>query len=102
MCPACSKPISSCVCRQKKANAKVDGIVKVWRETKGRKGKGVTLISGMPLDATELKDFARQLKSMCGAGGTVHDGAIEIQGDHREVLLQELKKRGWTAKLVGG
>jgi translation initiation factor 1 len=102
MCPACSKPIAACVCRQKKAVSKSDGIVRVARETKGRKGKGVTVISGVPLDATQLKEFARQLKAMCGAGGTVHDGVIEIQGDHRDVLLQELKKRGWTVKLAGG
>jgi translation initiation factor 1 len=102
MCPTCSKPIAACVCRQKKGIPKGDVIVRVGRETKGRKGKGVTVITGVPLDVTELKELARQFKAMCGAGGTVHDGVIEIQGDHREVLLEELKKRGWTAKHVGG
>jgi translation initiation factor 1 len=72
------------------------------RETKGRKGKGVTVVTGVLLDAMELKELARQLKTMCGAGGTMRDGVIEIQGDHREILLQELKKRGWTVKLGGG
>jgi translation initiation factor 1 len=76
--------------------------VRVARETKGRKGKGVTVVTGVLLDAMELKELARQLKTMCGAGGTMRDGVIEIQGDHREILLQELKKRGWTVKLAGG
>lgn len=60
------------------------------------------MIVGIPLDKPGLKEFAKQLKAMCGAGGTVHDGVIEIQGDHREVLLQEVKKRGWTVELAGG
>jgi len=102
MCPTCSKPIAECACRQKKTIPKGDGIVRVGRETKGRKGKGVTLISGVPLDASDLKEFTKQLKAMCGAGGTMKDGVIEIQGDHRDVLLKELKKRGWTVKRVGG
>ncbi len=102
MCPACSKPISSCVCGQKKAIPKANGTVRIGRETKGRKGKGVTVITGVPLDTTELKELARKLKTMCGAGGTVHDGVIEIQGDHREALLPELKKHGWTVKLAAG
>lgn len=87
---------------QKKAIPKGDGIVRAGRETKGRKGKGITVITGVPLDEPGLKELARQLKEMCGAGGTLKDGVIEIQGDHREVLLEELKRRGWTAELVGG
>lgn len=79
-----------------------DGIVRIGRETKGRKGKGVTVITGVPLDPAELKEFASRLKSACGAGGTLKDGRIEIQGDHREVLFEELKKRGWAVKRVGG
>ncbi len=102
MCPTCSKPAAECACRRKKAIPKGDGIVRVGRETKGRKGKGVTVITGVPLDATELQEFAKQLKAMCGAGGTLRDGVIEIQGDHREVLLEEMKKRGWMVKRAGG
>ena len=72
------------------------------RETKGRKGKGVTLVTGVPLDGLELADLAKQLKNRCGAGGTVKDGIIEIQGDHRDRLVAELQRRGWTVKRSGG
>jgi translation initiation factor 1 len=102
MCPACGKPIGECSCRQKSAVPEGDGIVRVERQTKGRKGKGVTVITGVPLGATELKELAKQLKARCGAGGTLKDGVIEIQGDHRDALLEELKKRGWTVKRAGG
>ncbi len=102
MCPDCGKPVADCVCRQKKAISKGDGSVRVGRETKGRKGNGVTVITGVPLGEAELKELAKQLKAKCGAGGTVRDGVIEIQGDHREILLEELKKRGWTTKRSGG
>jgi translation initiation factor 1 len=102
MCPACNKPIAECLCQKKKEVPQSDGIVRVGRETKGRKGKGVTVITGLPLNEAELKELGRQLKAKCGAGGTVKDGVIEIQGDHRDLLLEELRKRGWTAKLAGG
>jgi translation initiation factor 1 len=102
MCPACAKPISDCACRRKKAAPEGDGIVRVGRETKGRKGKGVTVIAGAPLDETGLKELGKQLKARCGAGGTVKDGVIEIQGDHRDMLIEELRKRGWTIKRTGG
>jgi len=77
-------------------------VVRVSRETKGRKGKGVTVITGVPLDPNGIKELARELKQRCGTGGTVKDGAIEIQGDHRDVLVVELKKHGWTVKRSGG
>ncbi len=102
MCPSCAKPISECVCKQKKAGPAGDGAVRIRRETQGRKGKNVTVITGIPLDGESLKELAKQLKARCGAGGTVRDGFIEIQGDHRELLLEELKKRGWQVKLAGG
>lgn len=102
MCPACGRPASECTCPKKKAVPTGDGIVRIRRETKGRKGKGVTVISGVPLDAAELKELGRELKIKCGTGGTVKDGVIEIQGDHRDLLLEELKKHGWTVKLSGG
>jgi translation initiation factor 1 len=74
----------------------------VGRETKGRKGKGVTVITGVPLPLTELKELGKALKKLCGSGGTVKDGVIEIQGDHRDRLVAELATRGWTVKRAGG
>jgi translation initiation factor 1 len=102
MCPDCGGPISKCVCRQKKVVAHRDGIVRVGKDTRGRKGKGVTVIAGVPLVEPGLKELGKQLKAKCGAGGTVKEGVIEIQGDHRDVLLEELRIRGWTVKRVGG
>jgi translation initiation factor 1 len=102
MCPVCGKPVAKCLCHQKKVIPQSDGIVRVGRETKGRKGKGVTIIIGVPLDETRLKELCKELKAKCGAGGTVKGGVIEIQGDHRDLLLEELRKRAWTVKLVGG
>ncbi len=102
ICPDCDKPVSSCICRGKKTVIPPKGGVRVGRETKGRKGKGVTTISGLPLDCTGLETLAKDLKKRCGSGGTVKDGVIEIQGDHRDVLLEELAKRGWPAKRSGG
>lgn len=75
--------------------------MRIGRETKGRKGKGVTVITGIPLTEPELKEFGKQLKARCGAGGTVKVGVIEIQGDHRDVLAEELSRRGWTVKQAG-
>jgi len=102
MCPACGKPVSGCVCAKQKAAPKGDGIVRIARQTKGRKGKGVSLITGLPLAGEALEKLAKQLKQRCGAGGAVKDGVIEIQGDHREVLAQELGKLGYKVKLAGG
>ena len=79
-----------------------DGIVRVGRETKGRKGKGVTVVTGVPLTADALDELGSKLKRICGSGGTVKDGVIEIQGDHRDLLVTELAKRGWTVKRSGG
>jgi translation initiation factor 1 len=79
-----------------------DGIVRIRRETKGRNGKGVTTISGIPLPESELKVLAKSLKQLCGTGGSVKEGIIEIQGDMRDKLKAELEKRGYTVKLAGG
>jgi len=102
MCPDCGQPVAQCICRAQKSAPKGDGNVRVGRETKGRKGKGVTVITGLPLDGKDLETLARQLKQLCGAGGTVRDGIIEIQGDHRDQLTAELIKRGFAAKKSGG
>jgi translation initiation factor 1 len=102
-CPKCSKPIAKCVCRKQTSESPpTDGVVRVGRETKGRKGKGMTLITGVPLPANELKKLAKELKQKCGTGGTLKDGVIEIQGDHRDALIEMLKARGWTVKKSGG
>lgn len=100
LCPNCGKALQQCAC-QKQTPSKGDGIVRIQRETKGRKGKGVTLITGIPLPADELKILAKSLKQKCGTGGTIKDGIIEIQGDHRDLLLGELQKKGWTVKKAG-
>lgn len=102
LCPKCGKAIKQCVCKKNNSVAKGDGIVRIQRETKGRKGKGVTLITGVPLAGEELKALAKSLKQKCGTGGTIKNGIIEIQGDHRELLLTELKQKGWTVKKAGG
>ncbi len=78
-----------------------DGIVRIKRETKGRKGKGVSLITGLPLAAPELKKLAKSLKQLCGTGGAVKDGIIEIQGDQRDTLKAALEKQGYTVKIAG-
>jgi len=101
-CPKCRKPSGRCICKQKENNVPKDGIVRIGRETKGRKGKGVTLIRGVPLNTTELQALGKQLKKQCGSGGTVKDGVIEIQGDQRERVLELLKNKGWVVKLAGG
>lgn len=102
MCPSCGKPVAGCGCRRAAKPPKGDGIVRVSRETKGRKGKGVTLITGVPLPSTELTALGRRLKQMCGSGGTVKNGVIEVQGDHRDRLVVELEKRGYVVKRAGG
>jgi len=88
--------------RESKPVPKSDGIVRIGRETKGRKGKGVTIVTGIPLDGAKLTDLAKKLKQRCGAGGTVKDGAIEIRGDHRDTLIEVLADLGHTAKRSGG
>jgi translation initiation factor 1 (eIF-1/SUI1) len=86
----------------KTAPAQTDGIIRIRRETKGRKGKGVTTLSGFELEEKPLKDLAKKLKQICGTGGSVKGGVIEIQGDHREKLLEQLTKLGHNTKLAGG
>jgi translation initiation factor 1 len=102
ICPACGKPVKGCVCRKKSAAPAGDGIVRVGRESKGRGGKTVTVITGVPLAEEKLKILAGELKRRCGTGGTLKVGLIEIQGDHRDLLVTELKNRGFTVKLAGG
>lgn len=102
VCPECGKAVATCICKKKSASSPGDGIVRVRRECKGRGGKTVTVISGLPLNEAGVKVVAGELKKRCGTGGTVKDGVIEIQGDHRELLLAELATRGFKAKAAGG
>lgn len=103
VCPGCGKPAESCICRKQATQRPAgDGIIRIRRETKGRNGKGVTVITGVPLGESELQTLGKQLKARCGTGGTVKDGNIEIQGDHRDLILTELTKLGWTVKKAGG
>lgn len=79
-----------------------DGVVRVGRETKGRKGKGVTIVHGAPLSGAELEALGKELKGLCGAGGTIKGDTVEIQGDHRDRIVGALENKGWTVKRVGG
>jgi translation initiation factor 1 len=101
-CPACGKHVAQCVCRKNKQVNPTDGIVRVRLETKGRKGSGMTVVTGIPLDEQSLKKLASQLKQKCGTGGTVKSGVLEIQGDWRVLLAEELSKLGYTVKHSGG
>lgn len=101
-CPLCDKPRTGCTCNDQNSPPPGDGIVRVGRETKGRKGKGVTTISGIPLDHSGLQALAKELKKRCGTGGTIKESRLEIQGDHRDMLIEELRKRGWQVKRCGG
>lgn len=101
-CPNCLRTLGECVCRKGTPGKVGDGIVRVSRETQGRKGKGVTVIAGLGLSSAELAALATQLKKRCGSGGTIDNDRIEIQGDHRDTLVSELTTRGWTVKRAGG
>ena len=105
LCASCGKPKTACECWEKQSQSvdkSGDGIVRVSRETKGRKGKGVTVITGLRLNEKDLKALAKELKKKCGAGGTVAERNIEIQGDMRDRLVELLTKKGYKVKRVGG
>ena len=107
VCPHCGLPTQRCQCRNSPRGAgrtepAGDGVARVRREKKGRGGKTVTTVTGVPLSSNELKDLARDLRRSCGTGGTVKDGVIEIQGDHVDTILETLKQSGFRAKRSGG
>ena len=104
MCPVCRQSIASCSCATSRAGAtpRGDGIARIRRETGGRGGKTVTVVTGLAIDEPALLALSRRLKAACGTGGTVRDGALEFQGDHREQLSSLLAKEGIRCKLAGG
>ena len=103
MCPACRKPVAECICGKAVSPVKSsDGIVRVSRETKGRGGKSVTVVRGLPLDANALTAIGKRLRTACGAGGTVKEGVLEVQGDHCERVMAWLAQEGWAVKRSGG
>jgi translation initiation factor 1 len=109
-CPTCGKRLDRCSCgRQKPREAPArapslpkDGVVRILRDKKGRGGKTVTVIAGVPGSPSELEKLLSELKRLCGTGGTLRGELVEIQGDHRTRLRDELSKRGFTVKLAGG
>ena len=106
VCPGCGRLAAECNCATRSAGRpkapKGDGVVRVGRETKGRKGKGVTVVTGLSLGKEELRELAKRLKARCGAGGTVRNGVIEIQGEHRDAVVRALEAEGFAARRAGG
>jgi translation initiation factor 1 len=102
LCPNCRRAVRECVCPKGAPGAAKIGKVRVGRETKGRAGKGVTTVTGLPLPPADIEALAAQLKKRCGSGGTVREGVIEVQGDHRDTIVAALVKLGWPAKKAGG
>ncbi|HJN94378.1 MAG TPA: stress response translation initiation inhibitor YciH [Gammaproteobacteria bacterium] len=102
-CLRCGKPLRKCSCpKEQVLPTNPDEVIRIARETKGRKGAGVTLITGLQLQADELKALAKQLKAHCGSGGTTRPGVIEIQGDKRQQIESFFEKRGARVKISGG
>ncbi|NQX90033.1 MAG: hypothetical protein HRT77_15350, partial [Halioglobus sp.] len=102
LCPECQQPVAACACGDRRPTTAAGGVVRLHRETAGRSGKAVTLITGLPLAGDELKTLARALKKACGVGGAVKGGDIEIQGDRRAHLQSLLQQRGYRVKISGG
>ena len=111
ICPDCGRPVADCRCKKKSGkpapspsagNMPRDGVVRVALEKKGRGGKTVSVITGLTGSEDSLKELAAELKRRCGTGGTLKDTVIEIQGDHRDTLVELLKSKGHTVKRVGG
>ena len=102
LCPQCLRGVSGCLCGKDRPAYQGDGIVRISRETKGRGGKAVTVVTGLPVSPTNLKEFAKTLKQRCGAGGSVKGEQIEIQGDQRASCKVALEELGFQCKLSGG
>jgi translation initiation factor 1 len=102
LCPNCRRPVRECVCPKGAPAKPKPSAIRVGRETQGRAGKGVTTVTGLPLAVADIETLAAKLKKRCGSGGTVRNGIIEIQGEHRDAIVAELVKMGWQAKRSGG
>lgn len=102
LCPGCRHPIKACVCKDLSRKTDLDGVVRLERQTKGRNGKPVVIVKGLPLGDSDLKKLAKELKAKCGVGGSIEEGNILIQGDKRDVLQPLLEKKGYKVKLSGG
>ncbi len=109
-CPDCGRPKSECRCASRRRQPSAgparqvpdDGVVRVFRDRSGRHGRTVTLVTGVRADPASLDSLATTLTRLCGSGGGVKDGAIEIQGDHREKVAAKLRELGHRVKLAGG
>jgi translation initiation factor 1 len=103
MCPVCRRALALCACKARSTpGSSADGIVRVSRESKGRGGKTVTLVRGLALDAAVLDALGKRLRSACGAGGTVKEGVLEVQGDHADRVGELLQAEGFVVKRPGG
>lgn len=105
VCPDCRQPVADCVCRQQASAAaqRGSGTVRLLYETKGRGGKGVTVVRGLALDAEALALFGKTLRTACGAGGAVKEGGtLEVQGEHRDTVARLLGQAGIAFKRSGG
>lgn len=100
MCPRCRQPLAACCCAPAAA-ASGDGVVRVGRETAGRGGKAVALVRGLPQGPDARAALSKQPKAACGSGGTVKEGVIEVQGDHRDRIVAWLQDQGYRVKRVG-
>ena len=103
ICPGCLRPRVTCVCKSQHTTLteQADGIVRLHRETKGRKGKGVTLVKGLILAEAELSQLAKKLKNAFGVGGSIRAGVIELQTADRDRVKEWLEEMGHTVKLAG-
>lgn len=109
LCPVCGAAKAQCRCKGRREGPQAagpttpaDGVVRLWRQSKGRGGKTVTLVEGLPVEGDELRHWAKRLKQHCGVGGSLKDGRIEIQGDQRERIAAVLRDSGFTVKFAGG
>jgi translation initiation factor 1 len=103
LCPECQQATGKCQCKSNSTSIpEGDGIARIRRETKGRKGKGVSIVNGLLLDDTALKNLAKELRQKLSTGGAIKDGEMEFQGDHRQALKTLLEAKGFQVKLAGG